>query len=647
MKLSYRADIDGLRAIAVGAVVAFHAAPEWMKGGFVGVDIFFVISGFLISSIIIDQANTNTFRLSGFYSRRIKRIFPSLILVLVASLFLGLHFQLPDEFRNLGKHVSAGIASVANILLWKESNYFDEASNLKPLLHLWSLGIEEQFYIFWPLLLAFLVRRKLSLKASILSLALASFVANIFSVHDHAAATFYLPFTRLWELLIGCFLATCLVPRSRAQSNVCAWIGIALITFAVVALDESKVFPGWWALAPTIGTALIIYTGPRAWFNQHVLSCRPFVAIGLISYPLYLWHWPLLSFLYIMHGGDAPALEVRLAAIALSFILAWMSYVYFEKSLRGGRLKKFNTTRILSYAGLVIFILGILVSKRIILPDSAKLDVKKALNAYQRWDFPGKLLPFFDGSEKMYRLGEYPEEVLFMGDSNLQQYAPRITKMISESPESYKSAIFASHGGCLPIPGIITKNSLDCANFVQHVVAFVKNRPQIKDVVLAAQWHGAFSKATRHQIEVENSALRLDDPRAIKAALESLKRMVISLQNSKKYIHLVLGIPTGNFFNPKSMAQRRTLSQDWRINLSLVHRSDWISDVPKGAGDLKQMAEQLNINIIDPVDTICPGEVCNTIDQEGNFVYKDRSHLTPEFVENHVMFFDEIMKRKP
>ncbi len=203
----YRRDIDGLRAIAILSVLCFHVFPDLFPGGFIGVDVFFVISGFLISGIIIGNLEKGSFSLVGFYSRRIRRIFPALAVVLVACWAFGWFVLLTDEYKQLGKHIAGGAGFISNILFWRESGYFDSAADRKPLLHLWSLGIEEQFYIIWPLLMSLAFRRKLKLVSMMLLLAVISFLVNIGGIRGNAAGLFYSPVTRFWELLIGCILA--------------------------------------------------------------------------------------------------------------------------------------------------------------------------------------------------------------------------------------------------------------------------------------------------------------------------------------------------------------------------------------------------------------------------------------------------------
>ena len=340
----YRSDIDGLRAFAVLSVVLFHAFPEFISGGFIGVDVFFVISGFLISTIIFEKLEQGSFSFLDFYARRVRRIFPALILVLVTSFILGWCILFVGEYKQLGKHIAGGAGFIANLILWSESGYFDNLADTKPLLHLWSLGIEEQFYIIWPPILWAAWRFRVRWLPIILAIGLASFAFNLYGIAIDPVATFYSPLTRFWELLIGSLLAYVAVFHARyprlavntiAQANTLSWIGCALFVAGLFLINKDSGFPGAWALLPTLGAALMIKAGPSAWFNKVVLGSSVLVWFGLISYPLYLWHWPLLSFARIL-SSSVPELEIRIGVVVLSILLSWLTYRFIEKPIRFG-----------------------------------------------------------------------------------------------------------------------------------------------------------------------------------------------------------------------------------------------------------------------------------------------------------------------
>ncbi len=354
---TYRPDIDGLRAVAVLLVVFHHAFPPLLPGGFIGVDLFFVISGFLISTIIFQSLEQGTFSFLDFYKRRVKRIFPALCLVLLASFACGWFVLLPADYKQLGKHMAAGAAFVSNFAFWSESGYFESGSKLKPLLHLWSLGIEEQYYIFWPLIAWFLWKRQINLFKICVTLFVVSFIINIATAKGNPVAAFYSPASRFWELLVGSMLAYTKLHQlnwrqiaagkfnsaphvepqnpSRAK-NITAWAGILILALGVYFINPERRFPGFWALFPTIAAFLLIKAGPKAWLNQHVLSNRLFVWVGLISFPLYLWHWPFLVFAEIKLGTLNAT--TKLGLIALSILLSWITYRFVERPIRFGKL---------------------------------------------------------------------------------------------------------------------------------------------------------------------------------------------------------------------------------------------------------------------------------------------------------------------
>lgn len=368
----YRPDIDGLRAIAVGSVVVFHAFPWLVPGGFAGVDVFFVISGYLITTNIVGGLSTGNFSIRGFYDRRVRRIFPALAVVLTATYVIGWATLFDKEFEQLGKHVAGGAFFVSNLLLWAESGYFDTSSEVKPLVHLWSLGIEEQFYIVWPLLLWAVFsfgRRNRSgtsrtgiprqrMIGSTVVLMIASFVLGLLAIDS--VGGYYSPLNRFWELLVGALLAIVAFGRTTPVlsrfgprfADLAASVGMVAVVVPMFALDRTSHFPGWNAIAPTFGTALLIASGPTTWWGRHVLARRTMIGIGLISYPLYLWHWPLLVFARIM-ASEVPPASVRVGAVILAVVLSYLTYRVVERPLRFHRRRKVVVT------GLVVAVASI------------------------------------------------------------------------------------------------------------------------------------------------------------------------------------------------------------------------------------------------------------------------------------------------
>lgn len=284
--IPYRFDIDGLRAVSILGVILFHAFPNLLPGGFIGVDVFFVISGFLISSILFKSLHSNEFSLLHFYQKRILRIFPALFTILVSVYVCGWFLLYAKEFQQLGKHIAAGAGFVQNLALLQEAGYFDTASESKPLMHLWSLAIEEQFYILYPLLIWGAWKLGGKFAAVILPLLLASFAYSIYALSLNASQAFFYPHARFWEILAGALLA-CLLRKpfmfAWGLRQTCAALGLAFIVVGFVLLTPQSTFPGWWALLPTGGTFLIILSGPHTWVNHHILGNKLVQFVGKIS----------------------------------------------------------------------------------------------------------------------------------------------------------------------------------------------------------------------------------------------------------------------------------------------------------------------------------------------------------------------------
>jgi len=344
----YRPDIDGLRAVAVLCVVIFHGFPSLLPGGFIGVDIFFVMSGFLISTILFESLAAKNFSFFNFYLRRAKRIFPSLIVILLFCYLIGWNFLFPNEFRGLNKHIFGGSVFLSNFVSFLENGYFDVSSDMKPLLHLWSLGIEEQFYIIWPLILWVTWKRNFSFKIVIIFGFLISFFLNVWNVKTNSNAAFYMPHMRFWELLIGAFIAYLSIFEknktllfTQKYANHLSLLGAIALSISLICISKENAFPGWWALLPTLATACIIMAGPDASINRKVLSTPLMIWFGLISFPLYLWHWPLLSFARIL-WREHISTEFLCSIILLSIIMAWLTYKFIETPIRFGKSSNRN-----------------------------------------------------------------------------------------------------------------------------------------------------------------------------------------------------------------------------------------------------------------------------------------------------------------
>ncbi|MCE0745035.1 acyltransferase [Acetobacter sicerae] len=340
--ITYRRDIDGIRALAVIAVMVFHAFPSVLPGGFCGVDVFFVISGYLIGSISLTDTRNNRFSAYLFYKKRIRRLVPPLLCVLIAVFSGSFLLMECGEVAMTARHVAAGALFIDNFVLLREAGYFDTLSETKPLLHLWSLGVEEQFYILCPLLFVLFQRSTRKGYCAVILLLILSFILNIWLSASQDQTAFYLPFSRLWEMGAGILLAGLVLGRSPAQLPDLSWPGLLLLSIAFFCFSPAMRFPGYAALQPVIGCMMIIGSGESGLLNRSLLQLSLLQGIGRISYSLYLWHWPLLVFATILMNGQ-PGILVRIAALLLAFILAGLSWHYVEQTTRFGGPARIKT----------------------------------------------------------------------------------------------------------------------------------------------------------------------------------------------------------------------------------------------------------------------------------------------------------------
>ena len=342
----YRPDIDGLRALAVILVVGFHVGTPQLHGGFVGVDVFFVISGFLLTGIITREIAESRFSIAGFYERRARRILPALLAVLAASTVLALHYLLPVELVAYAKSMLGATFSYSNLYFWSTAGYFDTAAEMKPLLHTWSLAVEEQFYVVLPLLLLWLSKALPRARHWVLLLlTAASFAWSVWLSRELPTSAFYLPFSRSWELLTGSLLAIDLfpAPRLRWLRELMSVTGVGMIAYAATALSSATPFPGFAALLPCVGTMLFLAAGKHGpSLMSGVFAWRPVTFIGLISYSVYLWHWPLIVFTRMgflpMMPRDNRAYAVSI--LLMSLLLGTLSWWLVERPFRIGALRK-------------------------------------------------------------------------------------------------------------------------------------------------------------------------------------------------------------------------------------------------------------------------------------------------------------------
>lgn len=643
---SYRPEIDGLRAVAVIAVVLFHAFEGIAPGGFVGVDVFFVISGFLISGIIRRAVERGTFTLSDFYARRIRRILPALLLVLVSCLLAGGVFWLADEWQALGRHTFAGALFHANIALANEGSggYFVAIGGRNPLLHLWSLGVEEQFYVVWPLLFAALVRWTRRPLIGVLAMLAGSFLLNLAWVISAPTDAYFLPFTRLWELLVGATLVFVNRPLRRAEAEVAGTLGMGLIVASCLLFDWAVTFPGWRAAVPTLGAALVILAGPGAWIGRAVLSAPPVVWIGLISYPLYLWHWPLLIFgraIWI----DARFWSGRLALVAVSVVLAHLTYRLVENRVRSTRGPA--VTVVLLVALVATALVGQAIADGRIDSRLTRItpSAPQLIRATADWSYPypanfRRKSGFVAGEDNPGR----SRAVLFIGDSYLEQYWARVNHLITESPSTMPTVRFLTRGSCAPFRYRESRGPI-CGRFLDDALAAAMDH-RVDTVVIGAFWESYFETGRVGEAAVR-PLIRINSKTA-DGVLSEFGAMIRSLRGSGKNVFVLLTGPTDPAFDPRFLVSRITgkridapvLVAPWRQQVGAI--LDRISATATSAGAV----------VLDPVPFVCDDGVCPVIGPEGEPTHADRGHMRPWYVIERATFLDQVLgdprvSRKP
>ena len=625
----YRPDIDGLRAVAVGLVIGYHYFPNHIQAGFIGVDVFFVISGYLITSIILRQFEQGDFSYRKFYTRRVNRIFPALLVVVLANLLLGGYALVADEFSTLGKNIAASSLFVSNFALWNEAGYFDAAADTKPLLHLWSLAIEEQFYIVWPLLLGLALRhprRGIWLVGCALA---ASFAYNLNVAPRDAAEAYYSPLTRGWQLAAGglvAYLQRLPLAGRPAARNVPAVLGLALLLAGVALIERSRAYPGWWAVLPTAGTALLIAAGPAALPNRSLLALRPLVWVGLISYPLYLWHWVVLVWTkLLLMSSNIPALwRIGLALLALA--LATLTYRLVERPIRH---RNVGTTALsLAAAMAVAGAIGVLAWTGVLGARLAGDGLDKVVAATKDWGYPPagfKAHVRFPDYTFYRREGPRPGYTLFVGDSNMEQYGPRIEAVIERQPDAH-GAIVATKGGCPFTVPLLAERMRDCKDKLPAIDALIRSA-DVDTVVFAQAWL--------------NLLALLDEP----AALASFEARLASVPAGRRKF-IVLNMPSGMEFSPTTLMRGSRLTglaydpgadhfvaaRDASTRFEHIHRL------------VREVAARHDAVVIDPFDTLCTQGRCALIDpRTGAPAYRDTAHLTASFARESATFIDATL----
>lgn len=666
-QLRYRADIDGLRAAAVVPVILFHLGLEWIPGGFVGVDVFFVISGFLIASVIAKELDSGNFSILRFYERRIRRIFPALFLVMAAVVIGGLLFFTPTDLNDTGKSAFAATFFASNFLFWWETGYFDASAYSKPLLHTWSLAIEEQFYIFLPLVLMVAALggvgawRRMGLWVTALTI-LSFLTSAVFTSRWPEAAYYLLPF-RAWELGVGAMLALNMVPRmtSAWQRNVFGFIGFAVLLGSVILIDKSMSFPGTLALMPVLGAALLIQAGrDGTHVIGHILSARVPVLIGKMSYSLYLWHWPIIVF-FIYYTYDFPGFLQEMLLLVVVFGAAWFTLKYVEQPFRYASRDGRRWPAFLGAGGTMVVVAG--VGALISLLDG----------------FPGRLSPEALAVAKLNtdRYGGFREcfadkmedktwlepcvygatdqsgsiQIALWSDSHGPSFLPGLEK--AAAAYGQRVALYG-HDGC---PGVVglevywagTEHS--CNEFIDDTFHAIVGDPDISLVIYAFRaplytqgWvRYGFAERDRNPLEIGTVAGPLADPlQRMPFFMENFEKTIHLLEEGGKTVAVIYPMPESGIGVPAKVIRADVRgAKAERVTLDRSYFDARSGAIIKGFDEIASRTRMIPIRAD---EKFCDPQVCN-LTLNGTPIFSDNNHMSRPVAEQLTAIFSPVLER--
>lgn len=646
--IKYRSEIDGLRAIAVLPVIFFHAGFNLFSGGFVGVDIFFVISGYLITSILVSELDAGNFSIIRFYDRRARRILPALFLIMFVCIPFAWFWLLPRDMKAFSESLAAVSVFSSNILFWRTTGYFDAATELKPLIHTWSLSVEEQYYVLFPLMLLLSWRigkiKVFYLLAAITSISLAFAHWGAFY---KPTATFYLLPSRAWELLIGALVAFYYTEHNIKKhkhwhSELGSLFGFLLIIYSIFFFTEQTPFPSLYALAPTIGTALILVFSTHKTKIGKFLGCKPLVFLGLISYSTYLWHQPIFAF--ARHKNlDEPNIFLMITLVVATVLLGYLTWRFVERPFRNRHYfsrKQVCVTSIICTSLFIFFgVTGILkngystrfssqVTEISSVPDDGRLD--NCIEEIQRTE--GITCVIGDATLK--------PSVALVGDS----HSTRLTNELSKRLKLIGiSANVYAQSDCPPLIDVASDNprkSPKCRKYRDYTFSEIQSDKNIRDVILVAEWpnytNGGRINDFNATLYTDSQSMHKNLNENVAVVNRGLKRTIILLDKINKNIILVKSVPEYRNSVPQILSKRlvatgRANMGSDTVNYQAYHqRNQEFDSIIKNNG-LEKIA-----SIINPFDILCPQGTCNFIDENGYLFYVDSNHLTAKGSEQIV-----------
>ena len=633
MAKAWRNDITGLRALAVVPVLLFHSFPNSVPNGFLGVDIFFVISGYLISGIIFRGLKRGDFSWTEFYSKRVKRIIPNLLAVLLFVGVLGWFFLTATEYSALGRAIFGSAFFFENLRLLSRVGYFDPAAIYKPLLHVWSLSVEEQFYIFFPLL-CMLIWRVLKRPVYLLCFIVTLTAVSLFwylSTDDRSFA-FYFPLTRFWELSFGICLAWGEVFKNftlpRKVVDGLSLIAVSIVCFCFFAPAGWFVGQGYVNLFCVLGALGLLASGSGALVNRTILSIRPVVYVGLISYSLYLWSWPMNSFQVMVYPEGGVALKC--VVLLFAFLVSAFAYKYLENPVRVLRGEKSRKAVIILLILLVTaFASGQIIRKFGGFPDRAFNKANILLD--QRFEQlkleKAEEHVFVNGVKVRSVFANKPLEILVVGDSHAEHNEARLVKL---SKETGKNVGFLTQGGCLLVPGIAIRGFGECTQKAALLPKLLDSK-EIKTVLFAYRW-GEFKNTVHYssRFEYDGSSLSLGNG-GFQKAMEALKGLMLRYQDKNYFILLDAPWDHGSY-DLRNHLSRLKPNTEIKSLVVPYPKLNWWCD---GNDYVESVFEQVS-TIIHSAEHVCPNEHCDLLR------YRDDNHLMQDYLRDNAFWLNPV-----
>jgi peptidoglycan/LPS O-acetylase OafA/YrhL len=653
---NYRADIDGLRAIAVIPVVLYHVGIPAFSGGFIGVDVFFVISGFLITSLILPEIQSATFSLTQFYERRVRRLFPALFAVLLFSCVAAVVLLMPGDLEDFGESAAATAIFTSNFMFYTEDGYFDGPSEFMPLLHTWSLAIEEQFYLLFPLLLVFIARYLSgTFILCLIGLWAASLLISIYSVGADPSAAFFLLPGRMWELLTGAVLAIGIFsPHSnRFVNELMGGIGLMLIVYSIFAFDNQTPFPGAAALLPCLGTFLLIYSGISQQTSiAKILSLKPLVFVGLISYSLYLWHWPIIVFSRHFLLRDVAGYEVPVI-IGTSLLLAILSWRFIELPFRGshGLLSRSALFRVSGIVMFAIICVGLLFDRTGGLPQRLTPEVAKVVNP-EPADYDKSCVRVYPQDVDMQNLCKINDTVtaptfVVWGDSHAANFLHGIA---SASKAKNVNGISAIVHGCPPLlhVGWAKPNPKrpSCKQFNTAVFELIKANKDLKTIILAARWalHAEahpYAKERGDAVFLSNDDLKATSvPQNHQIYNQGLLDVVRELKTLGRDVKIINSVPEIGWNVPVALGQKMRFNRPIEIETTYTEflaRQKFVTEA------FKLAMNRYKFQLIAVTPYLCDSHRCRVM-EAGQTLYTDSNHLSLAGLELIKPAFEQLFQ---